>query len=352
MFSVLNFSISRLNNAEACAFFLNLKKAITNAEAASLGVDPLMPAFDAALNKLVDRVYVSSGSEYTAAMKTADDRRIAVFRRIRLRLQMVEVAEQNEALNACKDVVKTHLLSRYVSSVAQMPYQERSAVLQGFIMDLRSKLDSDAISALGISSDIAALESANNEFIELYNSRAGERAEGEMGLTAKLRGELNDIYAQVCFMVQYLANSTDETNAEKAAACQSFIAVINVILADAKKRLNQRLSGEPVTDDTEGNTSGTEGEGGSDNGESGTEGSGSDNTSGTGNAGESGSGTSTSEGTSGSGSGTSGTGSTTETGSGSGSTTDSGSTGSGSTGSTDTNAPSETGVDDGREISY
>ena len=263
MFSInSNFSISRLNNAEITAFYINVQKAITTNDPSKLGVIGILPAFGSKLQELIDRVYVSQGSEFTAAMKAADDRRCLIFRRIRLRLQMVEVAEQNEALLAIQDVVRTHLLSKYVATVTSKAYQERTSILQGFILDLNEKLGDSGIATLGLAADITALEDANNEFIAAYAQRTAEKAEGNMGVTLRLRDEMYDIYLQMIYTVQYLANSTDEANAEKATACQAFIAHVNVLLSDAKKRLEQRLS----NGDTE------EGEGGSNTGDEGSNG--------------------------------------------------------------------------------
>ena len=253
-----NFSISRLNNPEITAYYINVQKAIANSDASLLGVNGLMAAYGAKLDELIDRVYVSMGSEYTAAMKAADDRRCLIFRRIRLRLQMVEVAEQNQALLACQDVVRTHLLSKYVANVVSKAYQERTSILEGFLLDLQTKLDETAIEVLGLGEDISALEEANNMFIAAYAQRTAEKAEGNTGVTARLRDEMYDIYLQAIFIVQYLANSTDPENAEKAEACQAFIAHVNVLLSDAKKRLEQRLNnGDEDGDD------GSDGEGGS-----------------------------------------------------------------------------------------
>lgn len=256
MFSInSNFSISRLNNAEITAFYINVQKAITTNDPSKLGVIGILPAFGSKLQELIDRVYVSQGSEFTAAMKAADDRRCLIFRRIRLRLQMVEVAEQNEALLAIQDVVRTHLLSKYVATVTSKAYQERTSILQGFILDLNEKLGDTGIATLGLAEDITALEDANNEFIAAYAQRTAEKAEGNMGVTLRLRDEMYDIYLQLIYTVQYLANSTDEANAEKATACQAFIAHVNVLLSDAKKRLEQRLSGGD-TEEGEGSNEG------------------------------------------------------------------------------------------------
>ncbi len=354
MYTINGFAISKLNNAEITAFYINLQKAINNSEAANLGLSAVTPLYDAALTKLINQVYSTTGSEYTAAMKAADSKRDQIYKRIRLRLQMVDVAEENEALNACKDAVKAHLLSQYGAIIPQLPYQEESAIIKGFLVDLRSKIDTDAITALGIGSDIAALESANNEFIELYASRAAEKAEGDTGLTLKIRAEMYQYYQQICFTTQYIANSTEETLVEKAPVCQDFIGVLNVLLDDAKRRYNQRMAG--IVENTDDGGSGEESDGGegSEGSESGSEGgssaeSGAASTeSGGASSGASSSGTSSSGTESGS---STDSGASSDSGSGS-SSTDSGSSSSDSGSSSDTNAPSETGVDDGREISY
>ena len=296
MFSVsTNFSISRLNNPEVTAFYINVQKAITTNDPSKLGVTMVLSAYGAKLQELIDRVYVSQGSEFTAAMKAADDRRCLIFRRIRLRLQMVEVAEQNEALLAIQDVVRTHLLTKYVASVTARAYQERSSILRGFILDLNEKLGDSGIATLGLADDITALEDANNAFIAAYAQRTAEKAEGNMGVTLRLRDEMYDLYLQVIYTVQYLANSTDEANAEKATACQTFIAHVNVLLSDAKKRLEQRLSNGDTEGEGGSNTGDEGGQGGSNGGSSGANDGSTENNTGGNGSGNTGSGSGSSE---------------------------------------------------------
>ena len=331
MFSInSNFSITRLNNAEITAFFMNVQKAIATSDPTKLGVTSILPAYGGKLQELIDRVYVSQGSEFTAAMKATDDRRCLIFRRIRLRLQMVEVAEQNEALLAIQDVVRTHLLSKYVATVTSKAYQERSSILRGFVLDLNEKLGDSGIETLGLADDITALEDANNAFIAAYAQRTAEKAEGNMGVTARLRDEMYDLYLQMIYTVQYLANSTDEANAEKATACQAFIAHVNVLLSDAKKRLEQRLSNGD-----------TEGEGGSNTGDEGGQGDSNGGSSGANDG-------STENNTGGNGSG--------NTGSGSGSSESSDhsdhSESSDNSNTSDPNKPSDSGVVNGDEVSF
>ena len=352
MFTINPFSISKLNNAEYTGLMINIQKAITTNDPTKLGLVEVLPNFGTTLQKLIDQVYTTSGSEFTAAMLNADDKRDQTYKRIRLRLMMVDVAEDNPAIKAVKDVVKAHLLSKYTSKVPQLPYQEESAILRGFIFDLNDKLGEDGIAALGIADDMTALEDANNAFIAAYNSRATERAEGDTGLTVKLRQEMYALYQQVCFVTQYLANSTETANAEKATACQAFIAVLNVLLADAKKRYNQRTNngtdeeGEGGEGHTDSSDSTDDSGSGSGSGEGHTEPTEPTDNGGSGNGSGSGSGN-TDNGNSGS-----NTGNTDNSGSGNsqGSGSDSGSGSNGNT--SDPNKPSDSGVVNGDEVSF
>ena len=280
MFTINSFSISKLNNAEITAFFINVQRAMSNPE--NLGVSDVSTTYDETLQKLIDQVYITAGSEFTAAMQSADFKRDQIYKRIRLRLQLVELADDNAPLSALRDTVKTHLLAKYGSSIPQLAYQEETAIVKGFLYDLGQKLTEDDMDTLGISADYAALEQANNAFITAYNSRSAARAEGDRGVTLKLRGEMIDLYQRICFSTQYLANSTLEENATKAAACQTFVGVVNVLLEDAKRRYNQRIAngadaeegeGEGHTDSTDSTDSGGS-NGGNSSDEGGSEGEG------------------------------------------------------------------------------
>ena len=142
------------------------------------------------------------------------------------------------------------------------------------------------------------------------------------------------IYQQVCFVTQYLANSTETANAEKATACQAFIAVLNVLLSDAKKRYNQRISNGTGEEEGEG------GEGGSnDSGNGANNGSTDDN--GSGNGGSTSGNTGSNNGNSSSGSGSSESSDNSDH-----------SESSGDTNTTDPNKPSDSGVVNGDEVSF
>ena len=345
MVSINTFSISKLNNAEFTGFFLNLQKAMSDVDAALLGVQQLLPSYNTTLQKLIDQVYTTTGSEFTQAMLDADVKRDQTYKRIRLRLQMVDVAEDNAAIKAVKDVVKSHLLAKYTAKVPQLPYQEESAILKGFILDIRSKLGEEGIAALGLNEDLNALELVNTAFIDAYNARVSARAEGDRGLTVKIRGEMTAIYMQICFSVQFLANSTStaEADAGKAEACQAFIAVLNVLLDDAKRRYNQRIAAGDNGEDTSAPQDSTGDDGGSEDGSGSTDSQGGGSS--TGNGSTDSEDSSDNGNSQGSGS-SSGNGSTDSEGS-----QDNGGS-QGGDDSTDPNKPSGSGVADGENVSF
>ncbi len=346
MVSINTFSISKLNNAEFTGFFLNLQKAMSDVDAALLGVQQLLPSYNTTLQKLIDQVYTTTGSEFTQAMLDADVKRDQTYKRIRLRLQMVDVAEDNAAIKAVKDVVKSHLLAKYTAKVPQLPYQEESAILKGFILDIRSKLGEEGIAALGLNEDLNALELVNTAFIDAYNARVSARAEGDRGLTVKIRGEMTAIYMQICFSVQFLANSTStaEADAGKAEACQAFIAVLNVLLDDAKRRYNQRIAAGDNGEDTSDPQDSTGGDGGSEGGSGSTDSQGGGSS--TGDGGSTDSEDSSDNGNSQGGGSSSGSGSTDSEDS-----SDNGNS-QGGDDSTDPNKPSGSGVADGENVSF
>lgn len=282
MYQISNFSLTKLNNAEFVAYCVNLANQIERCESAKLGLEPaLMTSFATLKQKLIDQVYNATTSPYTLTMKTADVKRGKIYKRIQLKMQIVCQAEDGSQLLHFKDDLESIILSKYSMAVTALPQQEESAVIQGFIHDLRSAFSEDDLDDMDLSNDISNLESANQEFIAAYSNRNDERASSDTGVTLKLRSQMNEVIAQIYFSVQYLANSTLEANAQKAETCQSFIASVNVMLADTRKRWRQRTSGMVEVDEngeqggdgqTGGSGDGTGGNGGQTGGSTGSDG--------------------------------------------------------------------------------
>lgn len=254
MYSINQFSLQRLSNAEFVAMMINLSNLIEYCEASKLGFDTgMMTSFVSLKNKLSDQVKVSSSSAITLEMESANQKRINLFKRLIYRLKGVELNEGNALYERLAPLVNLHLLKPYGLSVTRMPIQEITTLIAGFVYDAQSKFTEDDLDDLDITTDVTNLESANQEFIAAYTRRSNERAETS-GQTQVLRQQMYELYLSMCYQVQYLANSTLEANATKAAACQPFIGALNSMLADAKKRYTQRMNA--LHQSTEGGTEG------------------------------------------------------------------------------------------------
>lgn len=243
MITIQSFSLSNLNNAEFVAFFLNLNQAIEQVGSENLGLgSQIMMSFAGNLKAINDQVKCSVSSEFTAEMQEFHDKRMNIFRRCYYRMKIVESAEQNADLNAIKNNVVTNFLRTYPLSILNKPYQEMTTYLAGFVMDCKEKLDEDAIDALSIMSDLTALEMANNGFKAAYLKRVNERVDGNSGITARLRASMQEHYDYITINVQYIANSLDEANKDKADKCARFCDVVSQLVADYKARYNQRMA--------------------------------------------------------------------------------------------------------------
>lgn len=260
MFSLSTFGFSKLNNAEVTAFFQNVQKAVAQTTPAAIGLDlNVFNKFGATLKKLIDQCYASTGSEVTARMQELDNQRDVLYQRIRQRLKVVTYAETDPVLIPLVDLLQTLLLSKYTSRVVSMPMHEESAILSGFCFDLRDKLTAEQLQTLGIVGDIDLLSQANEAFIMAYNERSGQLAAGDKQITLKLRTELYELYQLIAFSIQFNANglNNDSASAPKAKACQELIGILNVMIADVKKRYKYR-TGNTSEDDP--NTIGSSGD--------------------------------------------------------------------------------------------
>ena len=263
MYQIQPFNFTRMNNAEFLAFFVNLQKVIGEISIGSLGISEAQKQqIDDIVQKMTDQVYATLGSEFTAKMQEADERRSAIYKRILTKLQVVNYAESDRDLNKVKDVVKTVFLAKYKMQVGSIAQQERTAIISGFIYDLKERLDEEAQETLGVYSDVVSLEGANNAFIAGYNSRNIERIEAEKGVSLLCRKQLTEVYNIAVLLIQYTANQPAEgEGADKVKDCIAFVNRANVLLDDARTRLNTRLKKEglPAIEDGEGSGAGNTG---------------------------------------------------------------------------------------------
>ncbi len=240
MFSINSLPFGQLKNAEHVAFFNNVVIAIDKIGAEEIGLTAAkFTEFKNAVGTEQDIVLKAQGSMYTADMQALDEERDRLYRMIRLKMQAVCLASASSDLAAFKAPLEKYILNKYGVEITSLAYQEESAHLAGFDLDVTTRFTTDELTLMGIEQDLVALKLANDRFADMYNQRATERSGSTAELTKKLRAESENLYGLIKLHIEYTANTEPES--EKGTSCASALGVINEIVKDARTRLNQRL---------------------------------------------------------------------------------------------------------------
>lgn len=296
MKTLTTFNKRQLRNAEHVQLHANVRSVINFVTIAKMGMSQqLMDSYTAAIATEQDIVNRAVASSYTKEMEEMNVMRSRMFSRIHAKLVLCSFEHQNSDAYKARIVVEQNILSKYPAAmVNKLAYQERTAVYAGFVQDCRTFLTSEQLESIRIDSDLDDMVSLNQKFNELYQKRVAEKASVEAELSLKLRAATDELYARIALFLNAMANDIDTENATKAAACASAIDLINVVINDARARLEARVTRNAGSAGNSGSGSGSGSGNGASNGDSGSGSgnSGSGNDAGSGSNSDSGSGNS------------------------------------------------------------
>ena len=240
MLTINSLPFTQLRNAEHVAFFNNVVLALGKIGAEDLGLTAeKFTEFKNIVNAEQDIVLKAQGSMYTADMVALDEERDRLYGMIRLKMQAVCMASPESVLSAFKAPLEKYILNKYSTDIKTMAYQEESAHLAGFDLDVHARFSEDDLVLMGIDQDMVELKIANDKFSDMYNIRANERAGSTAELSKKLRGESEECYDLIRLHIEFTANTAPST--EKGTNCVTALGVINEIVRDARLHLNKRL---------------------------------------------------------------------------------------------------------------
>ena len=241
---------AQLKNAEHVSFFTNVQVAIEKVGATKAGLtEAQMKTYKDAVLVEQDIVNHSTGSIYTPEMKALDEERDRLYRLIRLKLQAVTLASPDDEVAQYATTVDKYLLTKYGLEVCGAPYQEESALIRGFLLDVKNMIPEEGIEAMGISAELAALTTANDSFADQYNERVTEKSGSTTEATRKARAATEELYHIIGLSLEYKANT--DPGSEAGAACDGLVAVVNELIKDARLRLNMRLGKVTEEEDEE-----------------------------------------------------------------------------------------------------
>ena len=231
-----------LKNAEHMAYHSNIRSVIENLDPEEIGIPTgIYNPYRAAINVETDIVNKATGSIYTPQMQEADQLRCECFRRIYRKFMVCELEPDVTTQRKAWPVIEKNLVNPYGLSVTQLPLQEKSAVLTGFVLDCRNFLSSEEVKAAGIDGDLDDLDSANQRFCRMYQERLSEKADWEPGYPATCRANTDAAWKLVYTFLNWMANDPTEANKTKAALCLEAVNKINTLTEEARQRLTFRL---------------------------------------------------------------------------------------------------------------
>lgn len=240
MLKVSTLSFGHLRNAEHVSFMTNVLVTIEKVGAESLGLTAQqVSTFSDAINQEQDIVNRSQASVYTKEMQAIDLERDRVFRLIRYRLESCVLVGDDHELAEHRSSILTNILAKYGIDVSSKPYQDETALLRGFILDLKTLFQPAVLTKMNISAEIEELEMYNEQFTRQYNERATERSGTETAFSLKLRGETEELYRHLILHFEFKANN--EPDSDMGRACAATAAIVEEIIKDARRALNIRL---------------------------------------------------------------------------------------------------------------
>ena len=241
--TVAAISYWQFRNAEHVQFYTNVRNVINQAGAETIGMaqSVFMP-FLQAIAKEQDIVNRATASTYTREMDAVDKERVRIFRLVRRKLDLVNYVGEDSPLYKLQGIVNTALLGKYSSSVASLPYQEKTSTLTGLVQDCRTLLKSADVKAIGIDDDLDALEAENQHFNQLYQERISERSLNPV-VSTELRNDTDNAYKIVVLWLNALANCQDTAKAEQTEACRECVSQVNQVVKEAKQVLSNRMNG-------------------------------------------------------------------------------------------------------------
>ena len=240
LITILNLAL--LKNAEHIQYHANIRSVIENLDAEEMGMpSTIYNPYRQAINQEQDIVNKATGSIYTPQMQEADQLRNDCYRRIYRKLMVCELEPEVTTQRKAWPTIEKHLITPYGLSVTQLPMQEKSAVINGFVLDARNQLTSEEVKAAGIDGDLDDMDSANMRFQRLYQERLSEKADWEPGYPATCRANTDAAWKLVYTFLNWMANDPTEANKTKAALCLEAVNKINTLTEEARQRLTFRL---------------------------------------------------------------------------------------------------------------
>jgi len=223
---VNDFSQPKLTNAYHAAFHH-----IVTTQIEAIGDENLgLPAgfntkYKNAVKAEQDIVNRTQSSPNTDLIRAQDEIRDNYFRAVRNGLRIAKYSS-NAQIKALYDTIYKKLLKPYPASITTEGEHTESSHIRGFVYDVKQFLTESQRSLLGITADLAALDTANEAFENLYLTRVDEYVQNPAGYTAECRAKVDALWSQLVRTLNYYANEMSNPDEDIQAVAMNVAAYV------------------------------------------------------------------------------------------------------------------------------
>ena len=183
-------SLHDLHNEEHFQFHTEFKDLSEKAGPAKLGIETLWPAYQRLYGQEATVVASVNRSALTDELISADNRREGIFDSLRKRV-IADASHYNPEFRLAG--ARLQIVFDHYGAVSRKSYDKETADISSLMTDLHSVHAAD-VSLLGLDGWVSELESANNSFIQLMQSRYSEDSMKTQLHMKVVRTEINQSY--------------------------------------------------------------------------------------------------------------------------------------------------------------
>jgi len=234
MITINDFAMAQLTNAYHAAFHHVVTTQVDEIGDENLGLPAgFNTKYKNAVKAEQDIVNRTLGSANTDLIRAQDDLRDTYFRAVRNALRNAKNSS-NAQIKAMYDNIYKKLIKPYPASIADEGDHTESSHIRGFIYDVKQFLTESQRTTLGITADLAALETANEAFENHYLTRVDEYTQNPAGYTTECRAKVDALWLQLVRTVNYYANEMSNPDEDIQAVAMN--------VSSYAQNLNQHIS--------------------------------------------------------------------------------------------------------------
>lgn len=235
----LKFDLSRARNAEHYQLHDDILRTVTTDFATAQGIAPLREKYQA-LFDTENTCYLQNRSyQNTTEIETADKKRDDYF----LYISQTVTTGKYCPIEAKKEAaIRLGYIMEPYKDAPRMNYASNTAAIKDFVLKVSEPQYADAVTALGLSDAIAALNEANEAFNTLYSSRSSELLSRNTSESMKaIRPQVDAAYRELASAINalYQVNALVAKSKETEQTIGTVIDSVNALIIQLQKTLSR-----------------------------------------------------------------------------------------------------------------